>query len=209
MKKLFIFFLASLFVLSLASCDDEPIPHDQPLDPSLIVSDSSKPEEPLPSEPEEPASEPEEEAETMTFALGLDGDTVSLAAGDILGDWRLEKLEITRDPSGEISIIDADFSGNVVLNGYIERNNMLEYAYDFIVSEEDRAKLPFIVLEEFGNAKRCLFILSIPDDIGDSLYLDFGEKLDCKITVSGCSRSFSYTEGADGLDIVKIEPAEP
>ncbi|MBQ7875067.1 MAG: hypothetical protein IJ306_07935 [Oscillospiraceae bacterium] len=203
MKTIIAAILAIVLVLSLSACEGGEIPEEKTSKLDSSFSENSKPES---SKPEE-SSEPDEESAFMTFKLGLGGETAELSAGDTLGEWVLESLEVDTDESTEPASVDyihADFSGTVTLEGYIERNQMLEHGYDFTVSEADRAKLPYIVLED--SPERYWFLLDIPEDLENYPDLDFNESLYCKITVSGCSRGFSYTEGMDGLDVVKIEP---
>lgn len=212
MKTIIAAILSIVLAVSLSSCCNEEVPPENTPEIEPSASENSGAE--LSSEPEkdtEKSPETEEEKPSMTFKLGLGGEATELSAGDAVGEWVLESLEVDMYESTESASIDyihAEFSGTVTLEGYIERNQMLEHGYDFTVSEADRSKLPYIVLEDFGNSERYWFLLDIPEGLENAPDLDFNEALHCKITVSGCSRGFSFTEGMDGLDVVKIELAD-
>ncbi len=140
------------------------------------------------------------------FAYGSEGSPVTLAVGGKMGDWTLSELEINyRDGTDEINRTEGTFTGSVVLDGKIVRNEMLELGYDFIVNEDEASKIPHYVSPE-GIRERRRFLLTIPEGLVNSPNLDFGEEMYCRIYVSEYRFDFAYTECMDGMTVTQIEP---
>ena len=147
------------------------------------------------------------EPEKVYFRFDEAEEPKTLSVGDYFGEWKLENLEIDYDESGSAMIdsIDADFSGNLTLTGYIELCPLSVPFYEFIPSEYDLPRIPGVVAEGFKE-KFSHFGLKIPEGLENSPNLDHGETLPCIIKVSGYHLSRAYTEGADFFDVVEIKP---
>ena len=147
------------------------------------------------------------EPEKVYFRFDETEEPKTLSVGDYFGEWKLENLEIDYDESGSAMIdsIDADFSGNLTMAGYIELCPLSEPFYEFIPSEYDLPRIPGAVAEGFKE-KFSHFGLKIPEGLENSPNLDHGETLPCIIKVSGYHLSRAYTEGADFFDVVEIKP---
>ena len=104
-----------------------------------------------------------------------------------------------------IDSIDAYFSGNVTMVGYIERNQLSETLYDFIPSEYELPKIPGVVAGGFKE-KFSHFGINAPEDIENFPSLDYNETFPCIITATGYHLFRAYTEGVDFLDVTEIKP---
>jgi hypothetical protein len=102
-------------------------------------------------------------------------------------------------------MLEATFEGEVTLNGTISRNSMAEYAYDFVVSEEDRAKMPHYIAPEMTQKDRFMFMLDFTDDTGEAVHLEHGEEMSCKITISEYRFIFAYMTAPASATVVDIE----
>ena len=147
------------------------------------------------------------EPEKVYFRFDEAEEPKTLSVGDYFGEWKLENLEIDYDESGSAMIdsIDADFSGNLTMAGYIELSPLSVPFYEFIPSEYDLSRIPGAVAGGFKE-KFSHFGLKIPEGLGNSPNLDHGETLPCIIKVSGYHLSRAYTEGVDSFDVVEIKP---
>lgn len=147
------------------------------------------------------------EPEKVYFRFDEAEEPKTLSVGDYFGEWKLENLEIDYDESGSAMIdsIDADFSGNLTMAGYIELSPLSVPFYEFIPSEYDLSRIPGAVAGGFKE-KFSHFGLKIPEGLGNSPNLDHGETLPCIIKVSGYHLSRAYTEGVDFFDVVEIKP---
>lgn len=145
--------------------------------------------------------------EKVYFRFDEAEEPKTLSVGDYFGEWKLENLEIDYDESGSAMIdsIDADFSGNLTMAGYIELSPLSVPFYEFIPSEYDLSRIPGAVAGGFKE-KFSHFGLKIPEGLGNSPNLDHGETLPCIIKVSGYHLSRAYTEGVDSFDVVEIKP---
>ena len=145
--------------------------------------------------------------EKVYFRFDEADEPNTLSVGDYFGEWKLENLEIDYDESGSAMIdsIDADFSGNLTMAGYIELSPLSVPFYEFIPSEYDLSRIPGAVAGGFKE-KFSHFGLKIPEGLGNSPNLDHGETLPCIIKVSGYHLSRAYTEGVDFFDVVEIKP---
>ena len=145
--------------------------------------------------------------EKVYFRFDEADEPNTLSVGDYFGEWKLENLEIDYDESGSAMIdsIDADFSGNLTMAGYIELSPLSVPFYEFIPSEYDLSRIPGAVAGGFKE-KFSHFGLKIPEGHENSTNLDHGETLPCIIKVSGYHLSRAYTEGVDFFDVVEIKP---
>ena len=145
--------------------------------------------------------------EKVYFRFDEADEPNTLSVGDYFGEWKLENLEIDYDESGSAMIdsIDADFSGNLTMAGYIELSPLSVPFYEFVPSEYDLSRIPGAVAGGFKE-KFSHFGLKIPEGLGNSPNLDHGETLPCIIKVSGYHLSRAYTEGVDFFDVVEIKP---
>ena len=147
------------------------------------------------------------EPEKVYFRFDEAEEPKTLSVGDYFGEWKLENLEVDYDEAGSsmIDSIDADFSGNLTLAGYIELCPLSVPFYEFVPSEYDLSRIPGAVAGGFKE-KFSHFGLKIPEGLENSPNLDHGETLPCIIKVSGYHLSRAYTEGVDSFDVVEIKP---
>ena len=147
------------------------------------------------------------EPEKVYFRFDEAEEPKTLSVGDYFGEWKLENLEVDYDEAGAsmIDSIDADFSGNLTLAGYIELCPLSVPFYEFVPSEYDLSRIPGAVAGGFKE-KFSHFGLKIPEGLENSPNLDHGETLPCIIKVSGYHLSRAYTEGVDFFDVVEIKP---
>lgn len=145
--------------------------------------------------------------EKVYFRFDEADEPNTLSVGDYFGEWKLENLEVDYDEAGSsmIDSIDADFSGNLTLAGYIELCPLSVPFYEFVPSEYDLSRIPGAVAGGFKE-KFSHFGLKIPEGLENSPNLDHGETLPCIIKVSGYHLSRAYTEGVDSFDVVEIKP---
>ena len=145
--------------------------------------------------------------EKVYFRFDEADEPNTLSVGDYFGEWKLENLEVDYDEAGSsmIDSIDADFSGNLTLAGYIELCPLSVPFYEFVPSEYDLSRIPGAVAGGFKE-KFSHFGLKIPEGLENSPNLDHGETLPCIIKVSGYHLSRAYTEGVDFFDVVEIKP---
>ncbi|MBQ8788054.1 MAG: hypothetical protein IJZ58_00865 [Oscillospiraceae bacterium] len=145
--------------------------------------------------------------EKVYFRFDEADEPNTLSVGDYFGEWKLENLEVDYDEAGSsmIDSIDADFSGNLTMAGYIELSPLSVPFYEFIPSEYDLSRIPGAVAGGFKE-KFSHFGLKIPEGLENSPNLDHGETLPCIIKVSGYHLSRAYTEGVDSFDVVEIKP---
>ncbi len=207
MKKLFAFLLAFVMILSLCACGNEKPQNEIPEnevpenESKLSVPEVSEPEQ----ENEEPEPEPEEKVSTV-FRLGTDGEEKEISVGDTIGEWVLAELSIQyNDSTGEMVRVRAYFEGEASFEGYIERNVLLEEAYDFIPDSRELERMPSLVSEEFTKGPHSHYILNMPEDFGKKPDMDWNETADAKVNISGFTINYAFTMTADGFDVTDIE----
>lgn len=143
---------------------------------------------------------------SAVFQLGLRGtEQKNMRAGDSIGGWILKDLQIAYFPDQKIRMLEALFQGDVTLKGTVARSPLADDAYDFTVSEEDRAKMPHYISPEMTQQEALMFMLDIPDGIANAPSLSYGERLECAVTVSDYRFVFAYMSAPSGAAVTRID----
>ena len=154
--------------------------------------------------PEEAESEPEEKVSAF-FAMGEKGEPIELSVGDTIGEWVLAELSVNCDSNGDMNKVRARFEGNAIFEGYIERDVLLEEAYDFVISESETERMPYLVSKEFEVGARVHYLLSIPEELETKPSLDWNMISNAKVEISGFTLSYAFTMTADRFDVTDIK----
>lgn len=127
------------------------------------------------------------------FTLGGDLDTkTTLKKGDTLGQWVVSKMDCTYDENSKLELLEAEFAGEVTLNGTISRNQLMEYGYDFYVAKLDMDKMPRFSHYDCNTDNGSNFILKFPKELTNTPKLDFNGKVECTITIKNYNFTFAY-----------------
>lgn len=188
MKKFVLYFIIAVMVIAFSGCAPEEIPEE--IVGNLVTE----------------TTEPTEEKEKIILKLGADGEEKEYSIGDTFGEWKIAELEVDGSEN-EIDHISAYFEGNLTLEGYIERNPLMEEGYDIVLCENDIERMPFCVYPGFKEIMGC-FGLVFSDDVKNLPILDWNESADVRIEISGFNFGRAYTEGLDWFDVTKIEYIE-
>lgn len=154
--------------------------------------------------PEKAESEPEEKVSAF-FAIGENGEPIELSVGDTIGEWVLAELSVNRDSNGGMNKVRAHFEGKAAFEGYIERNVLLEEAYDFVISEKEMERIPYLVSKEFKVGTRGRYLLNIPEELETKPSLDWNMISNAKVEISGFTLNYAFTMTADGFDVTDIK----
>lgn len=152
-----------------------------------------------------PDEKPKEEEASAVFAVGKNGEGKELSVGDTIGEWVLAELSVQYDESGEMTRVRAHFDGKASFEGYIERNVLLEEAYDFCLNESDIERMPYLVSEEFGTGASSHYLLDMPEDFGKKPNLDWEETANAKVSITGITINYAFTMTADRFEVSDIE----
>lgn len=208
MKRLLVLLLAAGLTLcgGCAARTDEAVPD---LPPTQPVEESPVPEE-APAGEETPAEEapaPEEEpqapaaqGETAPFRLGE--EEKELAAGDSLGGWTLESLDIQRQEDGSIKMVTAEFSSEEHLEGTLSPSGLLEGEWDFVPTEADAARLPRYAGEDASTSATWAVLTQW--DEGVQPPQQQGEQA-CRLTVTHYTEVFAYMAAPSSLQVSVVE----
>ena len=190
------------FVFFVAACS----PRERIEEPAVSESRLENTTPPKQPSIELPVTEDEiENVHSAIFALGHDGwDEKPMSIGDSLGGWTLKDLQIQYDETG-IGRLDAVFIGNVTINGAISRSFFMENGFDFLVDKEDEVKIPHYISPEMSPKDRLMFMLDIPDDITNTLVLEYGDEIECKIAIIDYHFIFAYMMAPSKATVISIE----
>ena len=193
-------------MLSSVACseqEDMGTSESKSQDDSMIsnTEDIKAPEEP--TEPEISIEEEEVlESQKVVFRLGKDDTTKkTIGTGDHLGDWTVDDLTITYKLE-QINRVEATFQGVVTIKGRISPSGLIEGEYDFVVSDEDMEKMPFYTASE---TSQNMFMLEFDESIGELPTIEYGEKLDCTITMSEYRYIMAYMMAPASATVTDIE----
>lgn len=186
MKKFVLYFIIAVMVIAFSGCAPEEIP-EETVD-NLVTE----------------TTEPTEEKEKIILKLGADGEEKEYSIGDTIGEWKIAELYIDYEDNGDYFEISADFEGSLTLEGYIDRNEIVEEGYDFIPDEASLEKMPYLVAGDFSEI-RSSFFLDFPLEFENPPHLDWEESAKVRVTVSGFSLNRAPRMGMDGFDVVSIE----
>ncbi len=210
MKRLLVLLLAAGLTLcgGCAARTDEAVPD---LPPTQPVEETPAPEE-APAAEEAPAEEapaPEEEpqapaaqGETAPFRLGE--EEKELAAGDSLGGWTLESLDIQRQEDGSIKMVTAEFSSEeqLQLEGVLYPSGLLEGDWDFVPTEADAARLPRYAGEDASPSATWAMLTQW--DEGVQPPQQQGEQ-PCRLTVTHYKEVFAYMAAPSSVQVSAVE----
>jgi hypothetical protein len=139
------------------------------------------------------------------FALGEDPAAAkAMREGDRIGDWTLTNLQIDYS-NGAIHMLEANFQGNVTLNGTLSRSALVEYGFDFTASNEDEAKVPYYISPETGGEDRLMFMLNGTEELADFPSLEHGERLECNIRIRDYRYIFAHMTAPASATVADIE----
>ncbi len=151
----------------------------------------------------------DQDGDFATFKLGYNGEKTDLRLGDRIGNWNVGALSVKYD---EYSLnpleVEATFRGDVIIEGYIERDIMSGELNVFSADDESCAKLPLFVTEDWEQSGVYVRI-NIPDEYKALIpNLDYGEKYFCKITVNEYHFEYAPRMTVPSFKVTRIEESE-
>lgn len=154
--------------------------------------------------PEEQEEEPAEKVSAV-FKIGTNGEKKELSAGDSIGEWVLKELSVNYDSNRKMNKVRAYFGGKAAFKGRIERNVLLEKAYNFIPDENELERMPSLVSEEFSEGPQWVYVLNFPDGFENKPNLDWEQTVDANVSIEGITLNYAFTMTADSFDVTGLK----
>ena len=207
MRKFFVIILALVICLSGCGWNVEIVdPREETV--QLESGEGEKENEALSKL--ELSSEPEktekEEPQKLFFSFG--GEPIEMGEGDSYSYWKVEKIDANYDASDPelLNDVSVKFSGEreIVLDGYIERNGILEGAFDFIPRSEVEDRVPKICNTDFKEYSEH-FMINNPENFNIP-ELGENETFPCRIKIDSYTLNRGYMMTSDGANVVSFEP---